>query len=78
MSPLAHIVALPIRGYRLFLSPWLGRSCRFAPTCSEYALEALEKHGAWRGSWLTFRRLMRCRPGGGHGYDPVPEPGKPD
>ena len=78
MSPLAHIVALPIRGYRLFLSPWLGRSCRFAPTCSEYALEALAKHGAWRGSWLTFRRLSRCRPGGGHGYDPVPDPKKAD
>ncbi|MEM7210269.1 MAG: membrane protein insertion efficiency factor YidD [Pseudomonadota bacterium] len=78
MSPLAHIVALPIRGYRLFLSPWLGRSCRFAPTCSEYALEALEKHGAWRGSWLTIRRLSRCHPGGGHGYDPVPDPKKVD
>ena len=74
MSPLAHIVALPVRAYRLFLSPWVGRNCRFLPTCSEYALEALERHGAFRGSWLTVRRLLRCRPGGGHGYDPVPEP----
>lgn len=74
MSPLAHIVALPVRAYRLFLSPWLGHSCRFQPTCSAYALEALEKHGALRGGWLTLRRLLRCRPGGGHGYDPVPPP----
>lgn len=76
MSPLAHLVALPVRAYRLFLSPWLGRSCRFQPTCSEYALEALARHGALRGSWLTAGRLLRCRPGGGHGYDPVPEPGE--
>lgn len=73
MSPLAHVVALPVRAYRLLLSPWVGRNCRFMPTCSEYALEALEKHGAWRGSWLTIQRLSRCRPGGGDGYDPVPE-----
>ena len=73
MSPLARLLALPVRGYRLFLSPWLGQSCRFQPTCSAYALEALERHGGLRGSWLTARRLLRCRPGGGHGYDPVPE-----
>jgi len=72
MSPLAHLVALPIRAYRLFLSPWLGRSCRFLPTCSEYALDALAEHGALRGSWLASRRILRCRPGGGHGFDPVP------
>ena len=76
MSPLAHVVALPIRAYRLLFSPWVGRNCRFLPTCSEYALEALDKHGAWYGSWLTIRRLSRCRPGGSDGYDPVPEPGK--
>ena len=75
MSPLAHLFALPIRAYRLFLSPWFGHSCRFQPTCSAYALEALARHGAIRGSWLTARRLIRCRPGGGHGYDPVPEVG---
>jgi len=71
MSPLAHIIALPVRAYRLFLSPWMGRSCRFLPTCSEYALDALEHHGAMRGSWLAAARILRCRPGGGHGYDPV-------
>jgi putative membrane protein insertion efficiency factor len=74
MSPLARLLALPVHAYRLFLSPWLGHSCRFQPTCSAYALEALERHGALRGGWLAARRLLRCRPGGGHGYDPVPEP----
>lgn len=74
MTPLAQIAALPVRAYRLFLSPWLGHSCRFQPTCSAYALEALEKHGALRGTWLAARRVARCRPGGGSGYDPVPEP----
>lgn len=73
MSPLAHALSLPIKAYRLFLSPWIGHGCRFLPTCSEYALEALARHGAIRGSWLTLRRLARCRPGGGSGYDPVPE-----
>jgi uncharacterized protein len=73
VSPLAQALALPIRAYRLVGSPWLGRHCRFQPTCSEYALEALERHGAARGLWLTLRRLARCRPGGGAGYDPVPD-----
>lgn len=73
MSPLAHIVALPVRAYRLLGSPWVGRNCRFQPTCSEYALEALERHGALRGTALMLRRIARCRPGGGDGYDPVPE-----
>jgi len=72
MSPLARLVALPIKAYRLFLSPWLGHSCRYQPTCSQYALEALERHGALRGTWLTLRRLVRCHPWGGTGYDPVP------
>jgi putative membrane protein insertion efficiency factor len=62
--------------YRLALSPVLGKNCRFQPTCSAYALEALEKHGAWRGSWLVLKRLGRCHPikalGGRSGYDPVP------
>ncbi|TXB69973.1 membrane protein insertion efficiency factor YidD [Paracoccus aurantiacus] len=72
MSPLAHIVALPVRAYRLLLSPWIGHGCRFQPTCSAYALEALEMHGALRGGWLTTRRICRCHPWGGDGYDPVP------
>ena len=72
MSPAARLLALPVRGYRLLLSPWVGHGCRFQPTCSAYALEALERHGAARGGWLTARRLCRCHPWGGHGYDPVP------
>ncbi|WP_205524113.1 membrane protein insertion efficiency factor YidD [Oceanomicrobium pacificus] len=74
MSPLAAIVALPVRAYRLLLSPWVGMYCRYQPTCSAYALEALESHGALRGSWLTVRRIARCHPLGGSGHDPVPPP----
>jgi uncharacterized protein len=73
MTPLARIAALPVQAYRLLLSPWLGMNCRYQPTCSAYALEALEKHGAIRGTWLAVRRIVRCHPGGGSGYDPVPE-----
>ncbi|MFV0291797.1 MAG: membrane protein insertion efficiency factor YidD [Paracoccus sp. (in: a-proteobacteria)] len=72
MTPLAHIVAFPIRVYRLLFSPWVGHGCRFQPTCSAYALEALDRHGAFRGSWLAARRIARCHPWGGDGYDPVP------
>lgn len=77
MSPLAHIVALPVRAYRLLLSPWVGHGCRFQPTCSAYSLEALEKHGALKGTLLTLRRIGRCHPLGGSGYDPVPEKTEP-
>jgi len=65
------LIAL-VRGYRLLLSPWLGSGCRFEPTCSLYALAALEKHGAAAGSYLTLRRLMRCHPWCEGGSDPVP------
>lgn len=78
MTPLAHLLALPVRLYRVLLSPWVGHNCRYQPTCSAYALEALEKHGAVRGGWLTFRRLCRCHPWGSSGYDPVPDRHKPD
>lgn len=73
MSPLAHIFALPVRAYRLLWSPWVGHGCRFQPTCSAYALEALEKHGAIKGSILTIKRIGRCHPLGSDGYDPVPD-----
>lgn len=72
MTPAAHLVALPVRAYRLMLSPWLGHGCRFQPTCSVYALEALDRHGALKGGWLLARRLARCNPWGGSGSDPVP------
>jgi putative membrane protein insertion efficiency factor len=61
-----------IHFYQLALSPWLGRQCRFLPTCSEYGCDAITHHGAIKGCWLAIRRIGRCRPGGGHGYDPVP------
>ena len=61
-----------VQAYRWFLSPWLGSACRFTPTCSAYALEALQAHGAGRGSYLTMRRLVRCHPGCDGGHDPVP------
>lgn len=72
MGAAAQIVALPVRAYRLLLSPWVGHGCRFQPTCSAYSLEALARHGAIRGSWLTAHRVCRCHPLGGSGYDPVP------
>ena len=61
-----------IRGYQLIVSPWLGPRCRFHPSCSNYALEALERHGAWRGSGLALKRLGRCHPLNPGGFDPVP------
>lgn len=65
------LIAL-IQLYRYTLSPMLGANCRFTPSCSQYAVEALRRHGTWRGGWLTIRRLCRCHPWGGHGHDPVP------
>jgi uncharacterized protein len=64
-----------IRAYQLLLSPLLLPSCRYLPSCSSYAAEAIETHGAARGSWLALRRLLRCHPWGGSGYDPVPPAG---
>jgi len=63
---------LPVRFYRAFLSPLKPRCCRFDPTCSQYALDALREHGSLRGSWLTLRRILRCHPFCASGYDPVP------
>lgn len=73
MSPAAHVLALPVRAYRLVLSPWVGMHCRYHPTCSAYALDALAKHGALRGGWLAARRIARCHPWGGSGVDEVPD-----
>ncbi len=63
---------LLVRLYQVVLSPVMGGHCRFQPTCSAYSLEALRTHGAVRGTWLTLRRITRCHPWGGCGYDPVP------
>lgn len=62
-----------VRAYRLLLSPWLGNACRFEPSCSVYSLQALERHGAAAGSYLTVARLVRCHPWCEPGFDPVPE-----
>ncbi|MEM6531863.1 MAG: membrane protein insertion efficiency factor YidD [Myxococcota bacterium] len=61
-----------VRVYQYTLRPFFGSACRFEPTCSRYAVEALQTHGALRGGWLTVKRLSRCHPWGGHGHDPVP------
>lgn len=63
---------LLIRVYQYVLSPLLPNSCRFVPTCSQYGVEALQKHGPFKGLWLTLKRISRCHPWGGSGYDPVP------
>ncbi len=69
--PQAALIGV-VRGYRLLLSPWLGSACRFTPTCSAYALDALTQHGAAAGSYLTLARLVRCHPWCDGGHDPVP------
>ena len=66
------LLILPIRFYHRYVSPMLPPACRFTPTCSQYAIEAIQKHGALKGLWLALRRLLRCHPWGGSGYDPVP------
>lgn len=71
----ARLLMLPIAGYRRFISPLLGQRCRFAPSCSEYALGAVAEHGAVRGLWLAVARLARCHPFNPGGYDPVPTRG---
>lgn len=73
ISPAARVLSLFILGYQRFLSPLLGPRCRFEPSCSAYAREAVEVHGAVRGSGLALWRLLRCQPFGTPGYDPVPE-----
>ena len=65
-------LVLVVRGYQVAISPMLPPSCRYYPTCSQYAVEALERHGALRGSWLALRRILRCHPFRPGGYDPVP------
>lgn len=68
------LIRLILRGYQLFISPLLGNHCRFYPSCSQYAIDAVEKHGTLRGSLLAIRRLSRCHPWHEGGVDPVPEP----
>ncbi len=69
---LAFVLILPIRFYQKCISPLTPPTCRFTPSCSQYAVEALRKHGPVKGLWLAVRRILKCHPWGGSGYDPVP------
>ncbi|HTM99451.1 MAG TPA: membrane protein insertion efficiency factor YidD [Pedobacter sp.] len=70
--PFTWLFLAIIRLYQLLLSPLLGASCRFTPTCSQYGVEAIKKHGPFKGGWLTLKRIGSCHPWGRHGHDPVP------
>jgi putative membrane protein insertion efficiency factor len=76
MQLLKKILSWPflllIRFYQYVISPVIGPKCRYTPTCSAYAHEAITKHGPWKGLWLAIKRISKCHPWGGHGYDPVP------
>lgn len=76
MKKILQVLSIPfiwlIKLYQLILSPIMGRSCRFTPTCSHYGIQALRKYGLFKGIWLTVKRISRCHPWGGQGYDPVP------
>jgi putative membrane protein insertion efficiency factor len=74
--PAGRLLAAGVRAYQVLISPYLGAACRFEPSCSQYAVEALEAHGALRGAYLAGRRVLRCHPWGGSGYDPVPGGGR--
>ncbi|HEX3060874.1 MAG TPA: membrane protein insertion efficiency factor YidD [Usitatibacter sp.] len=69
---MSHLLLAVIRGYRYLLSPWWGGQCRFTPTCSEYAMDAIHAHGALRGTWLAMRRVSKCHPWHHGGFDPAP------
>jgi len=73
MNVFSYLLKAPIHVYRMTLRPYVGWQCRHLPTCSDYALEAIDKNGPWRGLWLTVSRLLRCQPWGTAGFDPVPD-----
>ena len=76
MKLLQQLISYPfillVRIYQYLISPAIGPKCRFTPTCSQYTVEALKKYGLFKGGWLAIRRISRCHPGGGSGYDPLP------
>jgi len=72
MKLLSYIFISIVKFYKLFISPILPNSCRYTPTCSTYAIEAIQKHGPLKGGWLAIKRIISCNPWGGSGYDPVP------
>ena len=69
---LVALLILPVKLYQYVLSPMIGPSCRYTPTCSQYTVEALRKHGPFKGLWLSLKRIVSCNTWGGHGHDPVP------
>jgi len=69
---LGSVFLVLIKIYQYFISPLTGAACRYTPTCSQYGVEAIKKYGAFKGGWLTLKRIARCNPWGGHGHDPVP------
>ena len=69
---LTKLMVALVKLYQYIISPILPGACRYTPSCSEYGVQALRKHGPWRGGWLTLKRILSCHPWGGHGYDPVP------
>ncbi|MBA2406537.1 MAG: membrane protein insertion efficiency factor YidD [Chitinophagales bacterium] len=69
---ISRFLMIIIRSYQHVISPWISPSCRFSPTCSEYALKAIEKYGSLKGGWMAVRRIAACHPWGRHGHDPVP------
>jgi putative membrane protein insertion efficiency factor len=72
LMPLTWLLVFLVRAYQFGISPLLAGACRFVPSCSDYAVQALQRHGPFKGSWLAVRRVLRCRPGRPGGYDPVP------
>jgi len=76
MKKIRYLLSLPfillIKLYQWVLSPLLGPKCRYTPTCSQYAIEAFKKYGIFKGGWLAIKRISKCHPWGGHGYDPLP------
>ena len=72
MNPISRLLILPIRFYQRFISPLFPPVCRFTPSCSQYAVEALAKHGPLKGTWLAIKRILRCNPWSKGGFDPVP------
>lgn len=76
MSPLAKFGLFLVKGYQRLISPLFPPTCRYQPTCSQYALEAIQLHGGLKGAWLALKRIGRCHPWGGYGFDPVPKPEK--
>jgi uncharacterized protein len=72
LKGLGFLLVLIIKGYQRIISPYLPRSCRYTPTCSQYGIEAIKKYGPFKGFWLAIKRILSCHPWGGSGYDPVP------